>query len=159
MGVDFSGYGGDPRFLKLLEEMAELHAKKQADYGIENQDPFANVRASQDWGIPSWLGALVRLNDKVVRLKTYARTGKLSNEGAEDSMLDIAVYALIALILHREEKRSKELDDESKRLEKEAELLDSWKPSDLMKLCVVCGGRMMVDIRAVCRKCYMETQK
>jgi len=47
---------------------------------------------------------LVRLNDKIVRLKSFAKKGKLANESAKDSMMDIAVYALIALILYEEEK-------------------------------------------------------
>lgn len=92
---------GDPRFEASLRELLALHRKKATDYGTQG-DVFGNVRASQEWGIPSWLGALVRLNDKVVRLKTFARSGKLANEGAADSMIDIAAYALIALILFRE---------------------------------------------------------
>lgn len=93
---------GDPRFHKLLKDIGYLHDKKQEDYGADH-DPFANVRASADFGIPPWVGALVRLNDKVTRLKAFARKGELSNESAEDSMMDIMVYAGIALILYREE--------------------------------------------------------
>ena len=44
---------------------------KQDDYGRGN-DPFANVRASSDWGIPAWVGSMVRLNDKVKRLQSFA---------------------------------------------------------------------------------------
>lgn len=92
---------GDPRFHAILGQLGRLHDRKQADYG-NTTDPFANVRASGDWGISPWVGAMVRLNDKVKRLQQYARRGTLANEGAEDSMLDIAVYAMIALILYRE---------------------------------------------------------
>jgi hypothetical protein len=92
---------GDPRFHELLRQIGELHDKKQLDYGAD-QDPFANVRASERWGIEPWVGALVRLNDKVHRLQQFAKKGELANESAEDSMLDIAVYSLIALILYRE---------------------------------------------------------
>ena len=102
---------GDPRFHKLLEEIGALHDKKQEDYGSDT-DPFANVRSSEDWGIEPWVGALVRLNDKVHRLQQFARKGELANESAEDSMFDIAVYALIALILYREEEQ-KVLREES----------------------------------------------
>jgi len=88
-------------FYSLLVECAELHHAKQQDYGTD-ADPFANIRASEDWGIPAWKGALMRGGgDKVSRLKTYARTGQLACEGVEDSMKDLAVYALIALVLHR----------------------------------------------------------
>jgi hypothetical protein len=93
---------GDPRFHALLREIGELHDKKQQDYG-RDVDPFANVRASQDFGVAPWVGALVRLNDKVTRLKRFSERGSLANESAEDSMLDVAVYSLIALILYREE--------------------------------------------------------
>lgn len=93
---------GDPRFHALLREIGKLHDKKQQDYGAEG-DPFANVRASSNWGIAPWVGALCRLNDKVHRLQQYAKKGVLANESAKDSMMDIAVYALIAYILYEEE--------------------------------------------------------
>lgn len=89
------------RFHELVQEIAELHDRKQMDYGSDS-DPFANVRASEEWGIAGWVGALVRLNDKVQRLKSFARKGSLANESAEDSMRDIAVYALIALVLYEQ---------------------------------------------------------
>jgi hypothetical protein len=95
---------GSKRFHALLHEIGELHDRKQEDYGSDT-DPFANVRASERWGIPAWVGALVRLNDKVARLQAFARKGVLANESAEDSMLDIAVYALIAKVLYEQESR------------------------------------------------------
>lgn len=93
---------GDPRFHALLKEIGDLHDKKQQDYG-KDTDPFANVRASAEFGVAPWIGALVRLNDKVTRLKQFSSRRALANESAEDSMMDIAVYALIALVLYREE--------------------------------------------------------
>lgn len=92
---------GDPRFHALLKEIGDLHDKKQKDYGVET-DPFANVRGSSDWGVAPWVGAMIRANDKVKRLQKYARDGQLANEGARDSFMDLAVYALIALVLHDE---------------------------------------------------------
>ena len=93
---------GDPRFHDLLDEIAELHDRKQADYGTDG-DPFANVRASQDWGVPAWVGTMIRANDKVKRLQAAAQGSTLVNEGVEDSLMDIATYALIALVLYREQ--------------------------------------------------------
>lgn len=90
------------RYHELLQEAGELHDRKQADYGSDS-DPFANVRASADWGIPGWVGALVRLSDKVKRLQAFARKGELANESAIDSMMDIAVYALIARVLYEQD--------------------------------------------------------
>lgn len=92
---------GDPRFTALLKEIDAMHTRKQADYGSD-KDPFANVRASEEWGIPAWVGALVRLNDKIVRLKSFARRGTLANESAEDSLVDVMTYAGIATVLYRE---------------------------------------------------------
>ena len=91
----------DTRFNDLLDEIRELHARKAADYG-DDDDPFANIRASEQFGVPAWQGAIIRLNDKVHRLARFAKRGKLANESAKDSMMDIAVYALIAYLLYGE---------------------------------------------------------
>lgn len=90
------------RFHAILREHAELHDKKQADYG-RGDDPFANIRASDEWGIKPWVGAMIRLNDKVRRLQGFALKGSLANESVEDSLRDIAVYATIALVLYEQE--------------------------------------------------------
>jgi hypothetical protein len=102
---------GDPRFHAMLDEMGKLHDKKQEDYGTDS-DPFANVRASREFGVAPWIGALIRLNDKVTRLKQFAMKGKLANESARDSMLDIAVYAIITYILYEEEEKSPALTND-----------------------------------------------
>lgn len=103
----------DPRhpatvaFLTALDELEQLHERKQRDYGSDS-DPFANVRASAEFGVPAWVGAMIRLNDKVKRLQRYAERGSLANEGAIDSFNDIAVYAIIARVLFEEEMRDPE---------------------------------------------------
>lgn len=91
---------GDPQFEKVIQEVLEMHRRKGADYGTD-QDFFANVSQSALWGIDPWVGAMLRLNDKVIRLQQAATRGSLANEGIEDSMLDIATYAIIALCLFR----------------------------------------------------------
>lgn len=96
---------GDPRFHALLKEIGDLHDKKQKDYGTSG-DPFANVRGSKEWGVPSWVGAMIRANDKMKRLQNFARNGTLANESARDSFMDLAVYSLIALVLYDEENAS-----------------------------------------------------
>jgi hypothetical protein len=93
---------GSDRFHELLEEKGLLHDRKQADYGTDG-DPFANVRASTEWGVAPWVGAMVRLTDKVRRLQSLIRNGRLENESATDSLDDIAVYAIIARVLLEEE--------------------------------------------------------
>jgi hypothetical protein len=92
---------GDPRFHALLKQIGDLHDKKQRDYG-RDADAFANVRASQDFGVEAWIGCMIRAQDKLKRLQTYAQKGTLACEGVEDSFMDLAVYSLIGLILFRE---------------------------------------------------------
>jgi len=90
------------RFHEILRELGALHDKKQKDYGTDT-DPFANVRGSTEWGVPAWVGALVRANDKIKRLQSFARKGVLANESVQDSLRDLAVYAVISLVLYEQE--------------------------------------------------------
>ena len=90
------------RFHEILGELGELHNKKQADYG-RGDDPFANVRGSQEFGVKPWVGAMIRANDKVKRIQKAARGGVLLNESLDDSLRDLAVYAVIRLVLLEEE--------------------------------------------------------
>jgi hypothetical protein len=92
----------NPEFEKVIDEIIAMHRRKGADYGTD-QDFFANVSASGSWGIAPWIGAMMRANDKVVRLQSFAKGSTLQNEGVEDSLLDIATYAVIALCLYRRE--------------------------------------------------------
>lgn len=89
------------RFHDILKILGDLHDQKQADYGTDT-DPFANVRASERFGIPAWVGAILRGNDKMARLQTFIRKGELKNESVEDSLKDLAVYAIIGLVLFEE---------------------------------------------------------
>jgi hypothetical protein len=90
------------RFHEILHELGELHDKKQEDYGHDN-DPFANVRSTEEWGQAGWVGAMIRATDKLKRLQKVAQGGTLSNEGAADSFKDLAVYAIIGLVLYEEQ--------------------------------------------------------
>ena len=94
-------------FKDVLDELDDMQNRKGKDYGTLG-DPLANVRASEDFGVPAWLGCAVRANDKMRRIQTAGRqqltTGQVSlaNESVEDSLLDLAVYAIHALRLFRE---------------------------------------------------------
>jgi len=93
---------GDPRFHKILAELKATHERKSADYGT-GDDFLANVRASAGWGISPWIGTMIRANDKIIRLQSLIENGKLENESARDSLIDLASYAIIACILLDEE--------------------------------------------------------
>lgn len=96
-----SRHNGHPMFLKILKDMSDLHKKKGADYGVD-EDIFLNIRQSAEWGVQPWVGAMVRAGDKVVRLKSAAAGNHLENESVEDSFMDLACYAIIGLVLYRE---------------------------------------------------------
>lgn len=92
-------------FFDLCDALKAMHRRKSSDYGCPSgTDPLANIRNGAKFvGIPSWKGAMVRLSDKVTRLASYNATGRLENESLEDNLFDLASYALLALLLHREE--------------------------------------------------------
>jgi len=93
------------KFFALCDRLKAMHAAKSSDYGCPSgRDPLANIRNGAAFvGIEPWKGAMVRLSDKVTRLGTFNATGKLSFEGVEDNLLDLASYALLALLLYQEE--------------------------------------------------------
>jgi hypothetical protein len=85
-------------FENVVREIQSLHEMKQSDYGREH-DPFANIRASEDFDIPAWVGCAVRMNDKMRRIQAAACGSTLKNESLRDSFLDMAVYAIIGVCL------------------------------------------------------------
>jgi hypothetical protein len=97
---------GSLPFLELLEELRSLHLSKSQDYGSQS-DPLANIRQGAEFvGIEAWRGCMVRVADKVQRLKTFCRTGRLVHEGVRDTLLDLAAYSLLAIVLFDEGRES-----------------------------------------------------
>lgn len=89
-------------FYELCDQLKETHRLKSTDYGSAD-DPLANIRNGAKFvGIDPWRAAMVRLSDKVTRLETYCRTGSLTFESFEDTCVDLASYALLTLLTHRE---------------------------------------------------------
>ena len=88
-------------FMQILADCAKLHIQKSLGYGSE-RDSLENVRASEAFGVPSFIGVAIRLNDKMQRLKNLASRGSLSCEPAEDAFYDICCYGAIGLVLLRE---------------------------------------------------------
>ena len=88
-------------FNELLKEIKALHDSKGADYEGSGV-PYANLRASEEWGVPAWVYAMLRGEEKMRRLKTYAKGSTLQHEGARDSQIDIAVLALISIVLRED---------------------------------------------------------
>lgn len=96
---------GHPEFYKLLEQMAALHSRKNHDYA-GTKDPLRNLKSSARLGLDPVTGVLVRLQDKMSRLESFAQQGELlvKDESVEDTLMDLAVYSLLGIILRREAK-------------------------------------------------------
>ena len=92
------------RFYELLEIMKNPHDAKRHDYA-NTDDVFANFRTCEQAGIPAWKGCCVRIGDKFSRIMGFAKKEKLKvkDESIKDTLIDMANYALIALILYEEE--------------------------------------------------------
>lgn len=95
---------GTDKFIEALDEIKALHLRKTLDYG-QDDDALSNIRSSSDViNVSPWAGCVLRISDKMHRLKAFFRRGRVEFDGVEDTLLDIAAYAVIALVLHREEK-------------------------------------------------------
>ena len=92
------------RFYELLEKMQATHDAKRHDYANPD-DVFANFRTCEAAGIPAWKGCCVRIGDKFRRIMGFAKKEKLKvkDESNKDTLIDLAKYAIIALILYEEE--------------------------------------------------------
>jgi hypothetical protein len=89
---------GDPRFYQLLEEIAALHSRKNHDYA-KTDEPLSNFTRSRALGVEPWRGVLVRMSDKWSRIEQLASGKTAKNESLRDSLVDLAVYALIDVLL------------------------------------------------------------
>lgn len=95
--------GGHPMFNQLLVQISKLHAKKNSDYA--GDDPLSNFMECEKIGIPAWKGIWVRLTDKYSRAKNLIvneNKKRVKDESLEDTLQDLAVYSLLAIILLRE---------------------------------------------------------
>jgi hypothetical protein len=95
---------GDPGYLALLDEMRSLHTRKSAGYTGTDPDAWRNFREATRWGVSPFVGALVRLSDKYLRVASLLENAAHDQvgESIEDTLMDLAAYALIALCLYRE---------------------------------------------------------
>ena len=95
---------GHSRFYALLDEIADLHSRKNSNYA--NDDPLSNFKECERFGIPAFHGCLVRMSDKWSRIVELAK-GKPDavGESLSDTLKDLSVYSLIAIILLEREKK------------------------------------------------------
>ena len=84
-------------FLSICREMADLYAAKNWDYGDSFGKSFA------EWGMTM---PCIRLKDKLNRLCSLTKNSsqRVQDESIEDTLKDLATYAIMTLIELRREK-------------------------------------------------------
>lgn len=107
------------RFNELLDEIRQLHNNKGADYGDGDDDQYDNLHAASRLGISPFLGVLLRMSDKFTRIQTITRKRRINvcGETVTDTLLDLAVYSLLAIQLYEEEHGGKASDYPSSAVE------------------------------------------
>jgi hypothetical protein len=88
----------NPAFGLLIDEIKALHESKNHDY-TNDSDPLSNLRECEAMGVPALTGVLVRLTDKWSRIKQLANGKTPKHESLRDSLIDNAVYSLLAVLL------------------------------------------------------------
>lgn len=81
-----------------MKDIQSLHDSKNSDYA-HDADPLSNLRRCEAFGVPAWKGTLVRLTDKWSRIEQLANGKSPKHESLRDSLVDNAVYSLLAVIL------------------------------------------------------------
>ncbi len=86
------------KFDALIEEIRTIRQSKSHDYA-EDEDKLSNLRRCQRLGVEPWRGVLVRLTDKWSRIEQLAGGKKPKHESIRDSLMDNAIYSLLAIVL------------------------------------------------------------
>lgn len=84
-------------FEGVCNSLIRLHKAKDKDYGSSAEATF------NEYGLVSYL---VRLSDKLNRLKSLTRSGEreVNDESIEDTLQDLAAYAIMAVVSLRNKK-------------------------------------------------------
>lgn len=93
-------------FTDVLVEMLSIFTKKNIDYGAS-------------YNVDKIVGVVIRLGDKLQRLKTISKSGHqitVKEESLRDTLMDIANYSAIALMLmHKENVKKKSVNINNKQ--------------------------------------------
>lgn len=93
------------RYLELLDQMKDLHIRKNAGYAGDSPDPWANFRLSDAIGVSPFKGVLVRMSDKWIRITNLVKNpaNEKVGESIKDTLFDLAAYSLIAIAILEEQ--------------------------------------------------------
>lgn len=90
----------------LYDNMLELIEAKNRDY-TNGGGAFANFEKSTEFGVDPLVGVMLRMEDKIQRIKSFVKTGSLAvkGEGVEEALQDVIGYASICLGMLEQDKR------------------------------------------------------
>jgi hypothetical protein len=96
----------DETALDILDNMQAVYEAKDNDYSATGL-PMGNLRKCEDAGIDAWRGCLVRIGDKMSRLENFLKEKEylVISEKAEDTVIDLANYAILMACLIQEIKK------------------------------------------------------
>lgn len=146
---------------KLHEDVKEVLAQIELLFGAKNEqyrtdgDDFANFTtgAMLRYGKADMPARFEALKDYVSRHIAKAYNGRLGDEKMDESIMDIAVYFVIAMVMH---KRMKNENLTPKKLIQEA----YWLDNGVVKNCSKCGGAVNVSsLYKHCPHCGAFTNK
>jgi hypothetical protein len=96
------------RFHEIVNEMVELHDKKNHDYA--GDEYLSNFMMCEKYiGVPAYIGCIIRLSVKMARIMNIVKTDEISVgvETVTDTLMDLAIYAIITRILYEDFKKCK----------------------------------------------------
>ena len=106
---------GHPRFYEILEELGELHARKNAQYASD-ENPLGNFKRSADLAsklykaenkpLAQALALMAKQVDAVYDIVGENKTELC--EALEDKLKDIAIYSILCIILNEQEGTKKD---------------------------------------------------
>lgn len=79
---------------QFFKDCLEISRKKNADYTGGTDDPFSNFSSIEVLEIPTEIGFLTRMMDKMKRVSSFVKNGELQvkDESVIDSLNDLANY-------------------------------------------------------------------
>jgi hypothetical protein len=96
----------------------EVMSAKNTDYCGGSNDPFANFRISEVLGVHPAIGIMMRMTDKMQRIRSFVQNGTLAvkTESFEDACEDLVNYAILlkGYLLEESGKLDKAVEHEAK---------------------------------------------
>jgi len=113
---------------QLCSEARSIMEAKNHDYTSGSGDPYHNFRGSKTLGVDPIVGVMLRMQDKMQRIKTFAEKGELlvKGEGVEDAFRDLINYTVLAYGLSREERAAPSNEPAGTKTYYDSKIVPNW---------------------------------